>query len=539
MNRKLYWAVLLNPVFLMIYGYGLAVLCDLCEYGGVRQKLPLVAAAFVCGILWLLIWTVIYFIRKKKSPAEKKKEFAEEKERDKRRAKAGCLKWVLLPELVVILGLTGYYGYRIYQSAHMYSGRLGTYLNNRKTTRSIVLDDTDRDFLANGLDGIFTFLEDKCSLDQDWELYAADTLVLELDEEGTIQSLEVLLYAFDEEGSYHGWLIDYDSSKSDKMTVYLGSRANTEYMEQEQLSPMVEMMDALRSNPSALESLGFQVSASDKEADAETLSDAEDEDSGESAVFTVYYSGYGKGNSPKSASNPSDWWYYLSAEDLNRTDGATDGFLMYVYKDDTKALTMVTGVGTMETVEEIQAREEEEERLAEIEAAKQAGKTLIGGQEGMTFYLDENVSMSLKVMDAAAGSRWYSFENGSVYNEDPFNGRWGVAESIYFMDENTGFILLSYASQDSSYIYYTSDGGETFEEVLLPVGDGKEDMEGNAFDFTPEDMDYVYTPYEEDGALYVRVSSDSASDAYMYLLFVSEDDGASWQYVSFQDNYSK
>ncbi|MCD8326339.1 MAG: hypothetical protein LUC90_06555 [Lachnospiraceae bacterium] len=526
MNRKLYWAVLLNPVSLIIYGFGLSVLCSLCEYGGVRQRLPLIAAAFACGFFWFLIWTIIYFIRKKKP--------------GKKMIGAKWSKWVLLTELVILLGLTGYYGYRIYQSAQLYSGRLGTYLHNRKTTRSIVLDDTDRDFLANGLNGILDSLEEECGLNRNWELYAADTLVLEMDEYGTILSLEVLLYAFDEEGDYHGWLIDYDSSKSDKMTVYLGSRANTDYMEQEQLSLMFEMIDSLISdlNTSMLERFGFRISASDEETDGENVSDEEgdgenlsDMGTEEGIVFTLRYSGYGTGNSPQSASDPSYVWYYLSKEDIesaNQTDGDIDGFLMFLYRDETKILTMVTGVGTLETVAEIQAREEEEERLEEVEAAKQAGKTLISDDDGMIFYLNENTSMRLTIVDAAAGSRWYSFENGSIYNEDPFNGRWGVAESIYFLDEKTGFILISYASQDSSYIYYTSDGGETFEEVLLPVGDGKEDMKGNAFDHTPEDMDYVYTPYEEDGVLYVKVSSDSASEAYMYLLFSSEDAGASW-----------
>ncbi|MCD7752214.1 MAG: hypothetical protein LUI10_10840 [Lachnospiraceae bacterium] len=527
MNRKLYWAVLLNPVFLILYGFGLSALCSLCEYGGVRQRLPLIAAAFACGLFWFLSWTIIYFIRKKKP--------------GKGVIGVKWPKWVLLVELLVLLGLTGYYGYRIYQSAQHYNGRLGTYLYNRKTTRSIALDDTDLDFLANGLNGILDSLEEECGLDRDWELYAADTLVLEMDEYGTILSLEVLLYAFDEEGDYHGWLIDYDGSKSDEMTVYLGSRANTDYMEQEQLSPMFEMIDFLISdgNTSMLESFGFQTPASDEETDGGNLSDVSTE---EGIVFTLRYSGYGTGNSPKSASDPSYVWYYLSKEDIesaNQTDGDIDGFLLSLYRNDTKVLTMVTGVGTLDTVEEIKAREEEEERLAEIEAAKQKGKTLIGGQEGMTFYLDENTSMSLTVIDAAAGSRWYSFENGSIYNEDPFNGRWGVAESIYFLDEKTGFILISFASQDSSYIYYTSDGGETFEEELLPVGDGEEDMKGNAFDFTPEDMDYVYTPYEEDGILYVKVSGDSVSEVYMYLLFSSEDAGASWQYVSFQDAYGE
>lgn len=141
--------------------------------------------------------------------------------------------------------------------------------------------------------------------------------------------------------------------------------------------------------------------------------------------------------------------------------------------------------------------------------------TLVSNDNGMTYYLDDNHSMSLIVVDAVAGSRAYAFENGDIYNEDPFNGRIGVAESIYFMDENTGFILITTASQDASYMYYTTDGGVTFSEVELPVDN--------------EDYDYINTPYKENNILYVTVSYDSYNESS--LLFQSTDNGQNWELV--------
>lgn len=137
----------------------------------------------------------------------------------------------------------------------------------------------------------------------------------------------------------------------------------------------------------------------------------------------------------------------------------------------------------MKTVSDIQEQEKEEN---EIENAKSQGSTLISDDNGMTFYLDENTSMSLIVIDAAAGSRAYAFQNGNIYNENPFSGHGGVAESIYFLDESVGFILLTYASQDRSIMYYTQDGGETFTQVILPVSDGEKDMMGNELGYTSE-----------------------------------------------------
>lgn len=60
------------------------------------------------------------------------------------------------------------------------------------------------------------------------------------------------------------------------------------------------------------------------------------------------------------------------------------------------------------------------------------------------------------------------------------------------------------------------------------------DMEGNAFSFTADDMDYMETPYEEDGVLKVRVSTSAADLETYALLFVSEDAGNSWKYESDQ-----
>ena len=83
-------------------------------------------------------------------------------------------------------------------------------------------------------------------------------------------------------------------------------------------------------------------------------------------------------------------------------------------------------------------------------------------------------------------------------------------------------------------MYYTEDGGKKFQQVTLPVEEAAADMEGNAFSFTVGDMDYIETPYEEDGVLKVRMSTSAADLETYALLFVSEDKGNSWKYESVQ-----
>ena len=152
----------------------------------------------------------------------------------------------------------------------------------------------------------------------------------------------------------------------------------------------------------------------------------------------------------------------------------------------------------------------------------------------MTFYLDADNSMRLEVTDAAAGSRFYEFYNGDIHNTDPFDGNIGAAEGIYFMDAQSGFILLSGASRDSSSMYYTNDGGTHFQQVTLPVDEAAADMEGNEFSFTTGDMDYTGTPYEEGGELHVRVSTSAADVGTYALLFTSADAGVTWEYAGVQ-----
>lgn len=66
MNRRKYWIILLNPIFIILYGYGFSVVSDFCKYGNVSHRLPLIAKLFLVGFLWFILWTAIYLILKKR-----------------------------------------------------------------------------------------------------------------------------------------------------------------------------------------------------------------------------------------------------------------------------------------------------------------------------------------------------------------------------------------------------------------------------------------------------------------------------------------
>lgn len=511
MNRKKYWIILLNPIFLILYGYGFSVVSDFCKYGNVSHRLPLIAKLFLTGFLWFILWTAIYLILKKKA------------ERSTNSKKS---RYLFVAELTILFLITGFYGLKIYEAAQPYNGKLGYYLNDLKTRKEVTLNDSERNFLENGLDGILEALSKHCGLDIDQPLYTANTLTIGVDQAGCIQTLDAFLYAFNEGGNLRTWLISFDASKSKKMSVSLGKNANTTYLEQEQMIPLLHMIDALRSS-SLPASLGMSQNNSDFSEDQ--------------PLFFLKYSGYIQGGydanwylvEPKNVLSTEDG-YYLTNYPAPLYGAVNEGFLLHIYQEERKLATIATDIGSSETISDIQKREQE---AAEIEKAKELGTTTTSDNGTMTFYLNDTSSMSLIVIDAALGSRFYAFQNGSIYNEDPFSGRIGVAESVYFLDESVGFILLTIATQDDSCMFYTRDGGQTFTQILLPVSDGEKDMAGNAWEYTSKDLDYIFTPaLGDDGCLYVAVSYDSTGKNYMSMIFRSEDQGQTWQYLEYHEN---
>lgn len=70
------------------------------------------------------------------------------------------------------------------------------------------------------------------------------------------------------------------------------------------------------------------------------------------------------------------------------------------------------------------------------------------------FYLTEQIGWKFKILDAAAGSRFYGLQKTTdggntweMINEDPFIGNIGVSEGLVFYDENNGIIGLTCAGR--------------------------------------------------------------------------------------------
>ena len=56
-NLIYYWAILINPIALLIFHKCIKTLSTLCMYGGLRRRAPIIVG---CGSL-LLVWFVAVF----------------------------------------------------------------------------------------------------------------------------------------------------------------------------------------------------------------------------------------------------------------------------------------------------------------------------------------------------------------------------------------------------------------------------------------------------------------------------------------------
>lgn len=225
-RRIKYWAVLLNPVFLALYIAGCRYLYQLCQWGGVRRRLPVIAVCGLLGVTWIIIWTVIYLKNKKKG-------------NEKAPGRAVLFSVIFCVELLVVLGTTAIYGTKIIHSARNYNGQLSWKLEEWRNKKEIPLKHGN--IYTDGIEGIFSDLEEKLDLPR--QLYLNNRFEVQFEESGIITGIEGFFYGKDDNGDSETFLIDYPSGNSDKMTVWVDGHGETEFKDSMKMDPMFELME--------------------------------------------------------------------------------------------------------------------------------------------------------------------------------------------------------------------------------------------------------------------------------------------------------
>ena len=354
------------------------------------------------------------------------------------------------------------------------------FLENRSVDESEGSGTGTRQFFEDGVEGVLTDLDN--ALDMPEELYLVNQYQMTFDENGKIKTIYTFLYGQDKNGETQTYLVDYDESRSQNMTVRVNGNATTDYTEDKRLEPMLTIL---------------------REASCEERVQAWAEaDMGEE--FEILYMGR------RSFSSAAGLEYLPGDVDGDGTDAGTSrfdllngggeilGFEVSLHIPDAEDVIPVRYIMEPEYISQEILDEEQEEQ--QTETAKEAKTWSVDNTDGtMYFFLNDDQGWRLVVADAAAGSRFYQMEKtedgGTAWtmsNEDPFGGQIGVTEGLIFFDENLGFAGLTGASQSYSSLYMTGDGGETFTQVQLPMDSVSQIPEsGTEYGFTVSDYDYI------------------------------------------------
>ena len=323
-------------------------------------------------------------------------------------------------------------------------------------------------------------------------------------EDGTITNIYSFFYGKDKEGKRRSFLLDYDSRKSDKMTVWLDGNVVSEYKESEEMNSLFEMM----------EHINLQ----------ETIKEYE-KDNLASSYYLKYF-GYSDIYTNEKMTVMDSDGTRLPLDVVESEKGIYNGYEISVYTSDKELVARY-----MDGSRRIADWDEEiEEVVYEIGHSTQ--------KDGIVYYfLNETYGWRLVVVDAAAGSRWYRIETTSdggknwIRTEpDPFPEElFGVADSIWFLDEKTGFVLMGGASETHSELYHTVDGGLSFSRVNLPT----ELVEVEIPDLA--EYDYVTMPYMEGDILKASLALEKYDCCHVY--FESKDLGETWYYTGVSKEY--
>ena len=487
-NRIIYWITLFNPMAIILLYKFMDALSALCMYGGIRRRVPTIAGCGLLLFIWFVLWTLIYHKKFKCSEC---------------RFPKTLFRIIFCMELMVLLTIVVFFGTRIIESGMKYNGKLSWKIEEWIRSRKITLEHNN--IYEDGIEGIFEDLETKLDLPE--ELYLVNQFSVKFNYEGTITDIYSFFYGRDDSGKTRTYLLDYSNRKSDKMTVWMDGNAGGEYDEADKMQPLFDLMNHV--------DLKNELSGYNNEQS--------------SCDFELKYFGYREITSSTDLCVLDQDGASIPLDSVLTENGKYSGYEFAVYTPDKDGVLVSR---YMDGYHRIIIDELEPEVKYEI------GKSTSVREDGSVYYLiNESKGWRLVVIDAAAGSRWYVIEStsdgGKNWNRiepDPFNGELsGVADSIQFLDEQIGFVLMSGASESHSRLYRTTDGGNSFSMVELPI---------ELIDVEIPDLaehDYITMPYVENSVLKVSLRLEKYDCGSIY--FESKDNGETWYYTGVSEDY--
>ncbi|MDD3368114.1 MAG: hypothetical protein PHP50_04370 [Lachnospiraceae bacterium] len=295
MVKRIFLRLLVNPIFLVIYGIVWYHLAKLCQYGNIRAHLLPLACCTVFFLLYFVEFIVLIFLYEKRSSTYKVNEFRVEEtglqfrqsetqwqkvsyqnirqsditkkriflylpkhtlyqlelkgiaEEEKillikklhARGTFRTLIWKK-PVLILLIIVTVIGGLHVGKSATGLNGSLAWAIEKVKNQRTVELDEAHINIYRTGIEGILEDVRTKVELPE--KLTLASSFNLHFLPDGTIDTLDTFLCGYDKHGKFvNSYLISYDRKKSDQITIYLnGTVTEHTYEKEKDLQPLVE-----------------------------------------------------------------------------------------------------------------------------------------------------------------------------------------------------------------------------------------------------------------------------------------------------------
>ena len=481
---------IVDYILLLLYTACFYTLWQLCQWGGVRSHLRCLLPLAALLLITLIVKLVLRH-RGFRAP-------------------------YIHARVAAFGGITMIFGGLIMYSAIPYHGQLSWKIDDLLHHKKIEFTHTN--LYTDGVEGILTDVETKLALPE--KLYISDRFSVDFMADGTITSVDTMLYGENEKGEVSTWLIYYDAKQSAKLHIWTDGAVNASFDPALLWSPLPDIL-----SKSETEATVRSWAATDPDASFEILYYGKRSFQTDEGLRFIEGDADGDG-----VPGTADAIYRLLA------GGEVSGYEMSLYMPDHPEITPERYIMEPEYIPQSTLDAQHEDEI--VETAQQESGWTVDPADGSVYTFaqsEANAGYRLVVVDAAAGSRFYSLEKSTDagnqwtrINEDPFDGSAGVAEGIEFFDESFGFIGLQSASGDGSSIFMTEDGGLSFTEIQLPMDQITEVPEpGKSYGLILDDYRYLTMPSYDGSTLCITVTS--GADESDGITFCSEDLGKTWR----------
>lgn len=481
--RRLFISMLTNPIFILVYGISFYELDILCRIGKKNNNVTVLFACMLFFLVYLIAFIIMAVIKTNGEP---------QKDEDNARSKKVYKTVWTFAAIIIIVFVTLFYGAKIYHSSTKYNGKLAWFLKDLEDKKAVKLEHNN--IYKDGIDGIFTDINNKISLPQ--KLYISSSFSLNFNSDGTITSFDTFIYGKNNKDKLESYLISYNSSKSDKITIYLNGYAKPTYSEDKLLDPLIKTMKVIPLKKTV--------------------------ENWHENKYGILYNGI------RSFGYNGNGVIYIDSKGktkpFSEPYSEIIGYVVSVY---------VPGKENVYTP----ARYILTTYLNNIKSSTSSKENSINKKTNNTdtFYSSSKVGYRLEVTAAAAGSRSYSLDQTSdggntwkTINEDPFSGKLGVAAGITFLNKKLGFLCLSHSGGTYGELYRTEDGGMSYSKIDFP--EIKATLKSGE---TYNPFDLPGMPYKKDGCLDILVGQGADGDynGGSKALYQSKDEGKTWNYI--------